>query len=413
MRKLVTLALILCAGVLAFFGMQGCDNSAKNANPVLDQSTSVPVGNTLDAPTITCVGETQHTIFLQVCAGPSGAAAGFSVQWVKKSDFPSLTCGASGQDALWPPSDDATCKLNKASFSGVPGCSIYNLGPGGCVIVEIGNLNDAECGVGLDGCSAGELECGTEYVFRAFAHATTGSVNSSPSNTAKKEVVGNVGDGTIPGSSEITTSGATNGKKRSPFTANHCCSTESCVAGCVLTQGYWKTHPCEWPAPFVPGAPDATDLNLNGVADNLEGQCALTNNPNEQCPCDALNSILVGSNAYTQCDLLCSFGQPAQGNGLRILAHQLIAASLNVLAGASDAGTVTDPLDSGNPYNGYTVAALISLGNSLIGGTNILTGSEGTQCAGQNADPEGCAMVKVSKLLDLYNNGDGGVAHCN
>lgn len=318
-----------------------------------------------DTPTVTCVGSTLHTLFLQVCAGPSGTPAGFSIQWVKHSDYPALTCGATGQDALWPPSDSGL--ICKASFSGTPGCSIYNLAPNACIIVEIGNLSDADCGVGLSNCGAEELECGTEYVFRAFAHA----------NSAKN---------------------------RSDFTANVCCATEPCTPACVRTQGYWETHGCFWPAPFVPGIPDPTDANMNGTPDNLEGQCAVSgNNPNSSCPCDPVNTILIGSNAYSQCQLLCNFVLPAQGNAVRQLSHQLIAAKLNVLSGASDMNTVSDPLDLSNPYNGYTVAALIAEADLLIGTRDIQTAVEGTQCGGPNADPEGCPMNKVAKLLDLYN----------
>ena len=68
-----------------------------------------------------------------------------------------------------------------ASFSGVPGCSNYNLGANACVNVTLGDLFDA-CGAS-GGC--GDLECGTQYVFRAFAHNVPGGANRSDySNTA-------------------------------------------------------------------------------------------------------------------------------------------------------------------------------------------------------------------------------------
>jgi hypothetical protein len=150
----------------------------------------------LATPTIQCVNTTQATIFLQVCAGPTGAPAGFSVQWMPLP--PDVACG----QFVWPASDDPA--LCKASFSGVPGCSAFNLGPNQCITVEIGNLDDSVCGVSTN-CS-GELECGTTYVFRAFAH-------------------------NVP-----------QGPNRSDFTPNRCCSTLDCQPGCVRTQGYWKTH---------------------------------------------------------------------------------------------------------------------------------------------------------------------------
>ncbi len=297
----------------------------------------------LDTPTITCIAETQHTIFLQVCAGPSGAAAGFSLHWFKHSDYPSIACGGH----TFPPTDDCdpnatpnNCNVCSGSFSGVPACSIYKLGPNQCITVEIGNLDDSVCGVSLHNCGANELECGQEYVFRVFAHKVPGGLNASEKS------------------------------------ANLCCSTEPCVAGCVLTQGYWKNHPCEWPAPFVPGA--------NGTA--VAGQCALTPNPNEQCACDAAHTILIGSIPYTQCQLLCSLAQPGGGNAVRILAHQLIAAKLNVLSGAT-------PPSCGD-------------GDALIGSLNILTGSVAP------SSTLGQQMLAIAVCLDLYNNGDGGVTHC-
>jgi hypothetical protein len=295
----------------------------------------------LDTPTITCLNSTQHTIFLQICAGNTGAAAGFTVQWVKHSDYPDLVCNASSASG-WPGSSPNFCE---ASFGGVPGCSRFNLGPNECVTVEIGNVLDSECGVSTTNCGGSELECGTEYVFRVFAH-------------------------NIPGPGGLNASDKSN---------NKCCSTEPCVEGCVLTQGYWKQHPCEWPSPFVPGA--------NGTA--LSTQCALTKNPNEQCACDATNTIPIGSNAYNQCQLLCVLDQPGEGNALIILAHQLIAAKLNVLSGAAP--------PSGNA---------IGVADGLIGSSDILSGF---------VDPSstlGQQMTDLADALDLYNNGDGGVTHC-
>jgi hypothetical protein len=351
-----------------------------------------------DPLTVTCVGSTRSTLFLQVCAGASGAPAGFSIQWIDHTAVPALTCGASGQEALWPSSDGGA--LCKASLSGTPGCSIYNLTPFECVIIEIGNLDDAQCGVGLSNCGASELECGKEYVFRAFAHA-----NST--------------------------------RQRSDFSPNLCCSTDPCAPTCVLTQGYWNTHACAYPAPFVPGTPDPTDVDMNGVPDNLEGQCGVQgNNPNSACPADPTTTILIGGIAYTQGDLLCSLDQSGQGNALRILAHQLIAAKLNVLNGASDQGIVSASCANlpANPYDGAMVAELILHADSLIAtgmdaslvaytctagqpcpGTcpaypaNILTDCVRTGGAGNTLGP---AMTAVAQLLDLYNNGCGGVPHC-
>ena len=64
--------------------------------------------------------------------------------------------------------------------------------------------------------------------------------------------------------------------------------------GCVRGQGFWKNHPDQWPV---------TELQLGNVT-------------------------------YTQEQLLSILHQPVRGNGLVLLAHQLIAAKLNVANGA-------------------------------------------------------------------------------
>ena len=63
---------------------------------------------------------------------------------------------------------------------------------------------------------------------------------------------------------------------------------------CVHSQGYWKNHPSDWP----------------------------------------LSALRLGNVAYTKTQLIAILNQPANGNGLVALAHQLIAAKLNVAAGA-------------------------------------------------------------------------------
>src|SRR5690348_7583324 len=84
----------------------------------------------LDAPTASCSGiATGASITLTVTAGASGAPAGFTVQWMKKSDY--NTYGWS--------SNSTSPSYCQASFSGVPGCSNYNLAPNTPVNVTIGD----------------------------------------------------------------------------------------------------------------------------------------------------------------------------------------------------------------------------------------------------------------------------------
>jgi hypothetical protein len=209
------------------------------------------------------------------------------------------------------------------------------------------------------------------------------------------------------------------------------------VAGqCVQALGHWKTHACDWPAPFVPGTPDPADADMDGVADDVEGQCGVRGSaPGSQCPCDALHTITIGSIAYDQCELLCGLGQPVQGNALRLLARQLIAAKLNVLNGASDDGVVQASCAGlpPNPYDGYTVAELIAAADNLIA-TGTTDGADTFACAGKSNCPcptfpaniltdcvptsaahgntLGPAMTAVAQLLELYSEGCGGVPRC-
>jgi hypothetical protein len=82
----------------------------------------------------------------------------------------------------------------------------------------------------------------------------------------------------------------------SGWSATHHASTKAPVSttNCVYTQGYWKNHPSAWP----------------------------------------VNSVKLGNVIYSKAQLLLIFDTPAAGNGLISLAHQLIAAKLNIAAGA-------------------------------------------------------------------------------
>ena len=64
--------------------------------------------------------------------------------------------------------------------------------------------------------------------------------------------------------------------------------------GCVFSQGYWKNHPEAWP----------------------------------------VTELLLGNTTYTQEQLLAILHEPVRGNGILILAHQEIAAKLNIANGA-------------------------------------------------------------------------------
>lgn len=115
---------------------------------------------------------------------------------------------------------------------------------------------------------------------------------------------------------------------------------------CTLTQGYWKNHEEAWP----------------------------------------VSSLELGNVTYSKAELLEILRTPVKGNGLISLAHQLIAAKLNVAAGADDAA----------------IAASINAADALIGDLEI----------GVDSVPTSETSELVGKL-DAFNNGAVGPGHCD
>ena len=118
--------------------------------------------------------------------------------------------------------------------------------------------------------------------------------------------------------------------------------------GCTLTQGFWKNHPDAWP----------------------------------------VSSLTLGTKTYTQAQLLSILGTPVKGNGLIDLAHQLIAAKLNIAAGASSAG----------------IASTIAAADALIDSLLIPPVGSGS------LDPS--AVSSLVAALDAFNSGLSGVPSC-
>jgi hypothetical protein len=212
----------------------------------------------MSAPGMSCAGATQASTSIQVCGGATGASAGFSVQWMTAADY-------AGNGNAWYSSDDP--RLCKASFSGNASLSRYDLGPGACVTVDLGDLL-LDNGASTNCPDA--LVCGTDYVFRSFAHATS----------------------TL---------------SRSDFTPELSCSTLACGqgGGCTLPEDYWRY--------FNPPA---------CVSDPA------------RCVAWPVTSLTLGAAAYTVEQLVAILNRPASGNGLIALAHQLIAAKLSIATGA-------------------------------------------------------------------------------
>lgn len=235
-----------------------------------------------DVPVISCEGATLASITLHVCGGAvTGAPAGVTIQWKTAANF-----AATG----W--SDDGLCKLSLSGQPSLqhPGQSRWELLPGECEDITIGDINFDETGVSGEGCGLDPLECGTDYVFRWFAHAGRGFGRSDWGG-------------------EIT------------------CSTVACpTQRCTYTQGYWKNH----------GGPAGCDG-------------APVNAPDPSwCASILANGMQLGNVNYTAAQLCTILGTPAGGKGLIALAHQLIAAQLNQCNGATTCAPLTAAIASAN-----------------------------------------------------------------
>lgn len=107
---------------------------------------------------------------------------------------------------------------------------------------------------------------------------------------------------------------------------------EEPVGGCTYTQGYWKNH---------------------GPAG-----CSSGNNQNAW----PVASLDLGNTTYSDAELCAIFQQPTQGNGLISLAHQLIAAELNVANGATLPDLVETAIEQAHALIGDLVVPPIGSG---------------------------------------------------
>jgi hypothetical protein len=118
--------------------------------------------------------------------------------------------------------------------------------------------------------------------------------------------------------------------------------------GCTLTQGYWKNHERAWP----------------------------------------VDRLTLGQTSYARVELLAILRTPVADNGLISLAHQLIAARLNVAAGAPAAG----------------IQGALDRADVLIGALVIPPGGKGSLPPAQTS--------AVNDELTAFNEGKVGPGHC-
>ena len=112
---------------------------------------------------------------------------------------------------------------------------------------------------------------------------------------------------------------------------------------CPLTQGFWKNHPNAWP----------------------------------------VSSLTLGTVTYSKAQLITILQTPVQGDASLNLAHQLIAAMLNI----------------GNGSNPSPISATITDANGDLGSGTIPQGVDTSSTLGQD-------MVGDANTLDSYNSGN-------
>lgn len=123
------------------------------------------------------------------------------------------------------------------------------------------------------------------------------------------------------------------------------------AGSCPLTQGFWKNHFSAWPS--------------------------------------SVTTLIIGSHPYSQSDLLALLQMPVQGDASINLAHQLIAAELNIHTGSIGFGSVGDQVSS-------TIQAadllLVPYSGALPYGVS-------------SSSPTGQAMIADANFLESFNNG--------
>jgi hypothetical protein len=130
---------------------------------------------------------------------------------------------------------------------------------------------------------------------------------------------------------------------------------DASLGGCTYTQGYWKNHASAWPV---------TSLTIGGVM-------------------------------YSQQQLLALFGDAPQGDASLILAHQLIAAMLNVANGAVPSAAVQQAINDAQAWMTANKGSNAALPYGVAAGS----------AAGNQA-------TALTDTLDSFNSGTAGTPHC-
>jgi hypothetical protein len=158
------------------------------------------------------------------------------------------------------------------------------------------------------------------------------------------EYAGGIGLVTFNGTSYVTSTFSPETDQHEGSALVDCTVPPPPTGACPLTQGYWKNHPDAWP----------------------------------------VTTLTLGSQTYTEAELLAILRTPVRGDASLILAHQLIAAKLNIANGSDPA-----PVSA-----------------TIAGADSLLSGFAGTlPYHVRPSSPTGQAMVDDAVTLDSYNSG--------
>jgi uncharacterized repeat protein (TIGR01451 family) len=201
------------------------------------------------------------------------------------------------------------------------------------------NPDAAQCSI-----SGGVLTCAVATLAAGASFSVTVEAETNPE----------LCDYTITNTATVSARNEPVEKKNSTDSASIAVECEPTGEGCTRTIGFWKTHyPDDWPA----------DVLANGLT--------------------------LGTVTYTAAQLEDIFNEPPAGNGLIILAHQLIGAKINVASGADATG----------------IQSSINAADALIDGLVVPPVGSGFLAPG---DTESL----VTALTD-YNEGTTGPGHCD
>jgi hypothetical protein len=129
-----------------------------------------------------------------------------------------------------------------------------------------------------------------------------------------------------------------------------CTTSPRTSTDCTVSLGYWTKHPESW---------------------------------------SRVASIKLGSVTYTRAEIIAILRQPARGNGLVSLAHQLIATRLNMLLGVVPPASVSNAVAQADAAIGSTVVP-------PVGGGRLVP----------------CSTRRLTKTLRSFNNGSLGPDRC-